>query len=209
MEQSTKKHKTSTFGKFLVISIGLFVGLIVVVFIFHLIFGDEIEQRNIANKKTADSLKVVEKRKQFVQDSIYDYRSKFDKKFKDSILAEVKEAQRIRDSVEQYKKNLDKIENPEKYISIVKDGWELGGFGSVALASFTIKNESLKDVADIVVRFEFKGESMTVLHSTERMIPVIVKKGATKRVSEENLGFIPNGVKYMSTEFVKANRILD
>ena len=209
MEQNTKKHKTSTFGKFLVISIGLFVGLIVVVFIFHLIFGDEIEQKNIANKKTTDSLKVVEKRKQFVQDSIYEYRSKFDKKFKDSILAVAKETERIRDSVEQYKKNLDKVENPEEYISIVKDGWELGGFGSIALASFTIKNESLKDVADIVVKFEFKGESKTVLHTTERMIPVIVKKGSSKVVKKENIGFVPNGAEYMTTSFVRVNRILD
>lgn len=209
MEQNTKKHKTSTFGMFLVISVCSVIGLIVVGFIFHLIFGDEIEQRNIANKKTADSLKVVEKRKQFVQDSIFDYRSKFDKKFKDSVLAEAKEAQRIGDSILQYKKDLDKIENPEKYISIVKDSWELGGFGSVALASFTIKNESLKDVADIVVRFEFKGESKTVLHSTERMIPVIVKKGATKTIKKENIGFVPNGAEYMTTSFVKANRILD
>jgi hypothetical protein len=208
MEQNTKKHKTSTFGKFLVISIGLFVGLVVFVVIINLIFGDEIEQRNVERQKTADSLKVVEKRKQLVQDSIYEYRSKFDKKFKDSIVAVAKETERIGDSIIQYKKDLDKVENPEEYISIEKQSWELGGFGSVAFASFTIKNESLKDVADIVVKFEFKGESMTVLRSTERMIPVIVKKGTSKVIKKENIGFIPNGAEYMTTSFVRANKIL-
>lgn len=208
MEQGAKKHKTSTFGKFLVISIGLFVGLVVFVVIINLIFGDEIEQRNVERQKTADSLKVVEKRKQFVQDSIYEYRSKFDKKFKDSILAVAKETERIGDSILQYKKDLDKVENPEKYISIEKQSWELGGFGSIAFASFTIKNESLKDVADIVVRFEFKGESMRVLRTTERIIPVIVKKGSSKIIRKENVGFIPNGATYLSTEFVKVDRVL-
>ena len=36
----------------------------------------------------------------------------------------------------------DKIENPQNYISVVKSGWETGGFGTVALVSFTLKNES-------------------------------------------------------------------
>lgn len=195
--------------KKVLIGIGVFVvGFIILV----LIFGENNDERNARlarEKKVTDSIEAQNLLITKTKDSIHAYRMKNDRKYKDSIenIAKIEKAAREAEAKAALEK--DKIENPQKYISVVKSGWEKGGFGTVALVSFTLKNESLRDVADVKMKFTFNGESGTVLGDEVKVFPILLKAGQVKVIRKENIGFIPQNASTMSTEFVSYDRVVN
>ena len=68
--------------------------------------------------------------------------------------------------------------------------WGKGGFDSVMIANFTIKNKSNYDVKDLEVKCTHSANSGTVIDSNDRTIYEIVKAHSTKKVNDFNMGFI-------------------
>ncbi|CAI3129912.1 double zinc ribbon family protein [Acinetobacter baumannii 1598530] len=68
--------------------------------------------------------------------------------------------------------------------------WAKGGFDSVMLVDFKIKNNSKYDIKDITVECEHYSNSKTKIDSNSRVIYEIVKAGETKTVKQFNMGFI-------------------
>jgi hypothetical protein len=73
---------------------------------------------------------------------------------------------------------------------IVKFSWHKGGFNSIMLADFTIRNNSDRDVKDLEIRCEHAGPSGTVIDHNEQTIYEIVKAHSTRTLREVNMGFI-------------------
>jgi len=68
--------------------------------------------------------------------------------------------------------------------------WGKGGFDSVMIANFTIKNMGNYDVKDLEVKCTHSANSGTVIDSNDRTIYEIVKAHSTKKVNDFNMGFI-------------------
>lgn len=69
--------------------------------------------------------------------------------------------------------------------------WRKGGFGSVAVASFTLKNKSRHlPVRDIVLTCAFYGPSGTELSSKTQTIYERIEPGKSKRIKELSVSFI-------------------
>lgn len=83
----------------------------------------------------------------------------------------------------------DRITNPENHVEVDMD-WHKGGFGAVALAQFTIVNNSLSTLENPRVRVSFSSENGTAISSREIDIYVTVKPGKRVRSKEINLGFV-------------------
>lgn len=80
--------------------------------------------------------------------------------------------------------------HPEKFIKIVDFSWQKGGFGSVMLVKFTIKNTAPIDIKDVSIRCEHSAPSGTLIDSNEHTVYEIFKSGATRRLPKVNMGFI-------------------
>jgi hypothetical protein len=187
-------------------------GLFVLLIVIALIFGESAEDKSLRlakEKSINDSIERVQIEKKKFRDSIHNYRMKNDRSYKDSVLNfEKLEKERLA-AEEKARIELDKTTNPDKYISVTNSSCEEGGFGAVALATFTLKNESLRDVGDIEMKFTFRGESGTVLRTEQKIVPIVLKKGQSKTVRKENLGFHPQNAATMSTEFVSFKKLMD
>ena len=194
--------------KILIGSSAIFVGIILLVAIFGE-SNDERNQRLSNEKKIADSIEKIVLIKKKEKDSIHSYRLKNDRSYRDSLALVEKLEREKREADEKAALEKDKFENPQNYINVTKSGWEVSGFGTVALATFTLKNESSRDVADIKMKFTFKGESGTELRNEVKIIPILLKAGQTKVVKKENLGFYPQNASTMSTEFISYDRVVN
>ena len=64
------------------------------------------------------------------------------------------------------------------------------GFGSILMASFSIKNGSEKPVKDIEVECVHYGPSGTKIDSNRRVIYERIEPGETLQISDFNMGFI-------------------
>lgn len=72
--------------------------------------------------------------------------------------------------------------------------WRADGFGSIMMASFTIKNDSSKDIKDIEIRCEHTAKSGTRIDSNVETIYDVVKAGTKRTFKEVNMGFIHSQV---------------
>lgn len=75
-------------------------------------------------------------------------------------------------------------------VSLVLDSWTKGGFGSVMIANFTVKNPTKYAVKDISVTCTHSAASGTEIDSNTRTIYEMVKAKDQKRIREFNMGFI-------------------
>lgn len=102
---------------------------------------------------------------------------------------------------------IDKTKNFLNYISITDLEWRAGGFGSVAILNkITFKNESLKDVKNIIVNFQFKAETGEVLKNLDKEFKIIVNQNEIRTINDVNLGFINNQSKSVSYSIKSAER---
>jgi hypothetical protein len=74
--------------------------------------------------------------------------------------------------------------------NIVKLTWRKGGFGSVMIATFVIRNNSPMDVKDLEIRCEHSAPSGTVIDENTRTIYDVVKARSTRTFSNVDMGFI-------------------
>jgi hypothetical protein len=75
-------------------------------------------------------------------------------------------------------------------VSLVLDSWTKGGFDSVMIANFTVKNPTKYSVKDISVTCTHYAASGTEIDSNTRTIYEMVKAKDQKRIREFNMGFI-------------------
>ena len=83
---------------------------------------------------------------------------------------------------------------PQEFASaetkLVDFTWEKGGFGTVMIANFTIRNDSPVDVADFKIQCEHYDSSGVVLDQNAGTAFGIVKAHATTRIPNVNMGFL-------------------
>lgn len=91
-------------------------------------------------------------------------------------------------------KRKEMIDYPEKYLEITPKNWYLGGFGSVAIHSLSIKNTSEVDYKDIKLQFVYSGNSGTILSTNSYTIYDTIPAGQTKTFNELNVGFVNSQV---------------
>jgi PAS domain S-box-containing protein len=68
--------------------------------------------------------------------------------------------------------------------------WQKGGFGTVMIANFTVRNDSPVDVGDLKIRCEHYAASGVVLDQNDGTAFAIVKANATTRIPNVNMGFL-------------------
>jgi len=84
----------------------------------------------------------------------------------------------------------DQGRNPQDYVFVVDFSWEKGGFGSVMLASFTLKNELPWPVKDITVACTLTAPSGTLVSTSLATVYERIDAKQSKHLTEVNMGFI-------------------
>lgn len=79
--------------------------------------------------------------------------------------------------------------NPEEHVKVDLN-WEKGGFGSVALASFVFKNESLRTCINPSLIVTFYSDNGTVISSKKADVYLTIPPGKRRKSEQLNLGFI-------------------
>jgi hypothetical protein len=75
-------------------------------------------------------------------------------------------------------------------VRITRFNWRKDGFGSVMLLSFTVKNDSSRDVKDFRVTCRHSAKSGTVIDSNSQIVYDVVKAHSVKRFNDFNMEFI-------------------
>ena len=102
----------------------------------------------------------------------------------------------------------DLLTSYSKDLSIVKESWKKGGFGSVALHSFGIKNTSKTNYyKDVTVRFYYTAQSGTELAQHDQTVYKSFPPNKTIRISDLNAGLINNQVYSSRSEIVGATNL--
>ncbi len=73
---------------------------------------------------------------------------------------------------------------------LVNFSWEKGGFGTVMIANFTVRNESSIDLADLKFRCEHYSADGIVVDQNAATSYVTVKAHSTTRIPNVNMGFL-------------------
>ena len=200
-ENELKKEKNREINKkiFKWFGIIIVIGFVVLYFIGKSMNQDELEKQEIYKKRNEEALK----RK-------IEYKNS--DRYKDSVLKweEYVNSDRYKDSVleaDKVKLQADKLNNYEKYVSVSKMSWSMGGFGTVALIDkISFKNESLVDVKNINVKFDFKAETGEILKSITKEFKIIVKAGEVRTLTKENMGFIDKQAESVSYKIQRVEK---
>lgn len=83
----------------------------------------------------------------------------------------------------------------ESKVTLENMSWRKGGFDTVAVADFTIKNNNTVSVKDIQVTCEAVAASGTVLGTVKETVYETIAPQKTKRVRDLNMGFIHSQTK--------------
>ena len=73
---------------------------------------------------------------------------------------------------------------------LVSFNWQKGGFGTVMIANFTVRNESSVDLADVKFRCEHYSADGVVLDQNTASSYVTIKAHSTTRIPNVNMGFL-------------------
>lgn len=68
--------------------------------------------------------------------------------------------------------------------------WEKGGFGTVMMANFTVRNDSPVDVADLKIHCDHYAANGVVLDQNAGTAYAVVKARSTTRIPNVNMGFL-------------------
>jgi len=68
--------------------------------------------------------------------------------------------------------------------------WEKGGFGTVMIANFTIRNDSPVDVANLKIRCSHATEDGVVLDQNDGTAYRVIRAHSTARIPNVNMGFL-------------------
>ena len=92
-------------------------------------------------------------------------------------------------------------------LKITKHSWKKGGFGTVALHTITIKNESASAMKNIVLLFTYYSDSDRVLTARTFTLYKKIPKGKTVKFTDINVGFIHDQVTGCDVKIVGAEII--
>jgi hypothetical protein len=81
---------------------------------------------------------------------------------------------------------------PDRRMSLTGQSWSTGGFDSVGLMTFTVKNDNPYPIKDFVVSCRFHGNSGTHLGDREHRVYETVKAKTSRTFAKVNIGFIPS-----------------
>lgn len=95
---------------------------------------------------------------------------------------------------------------PALKVDLKNEKWRRGGFGSIAIFSFTIVNDNDFPVRDIEIICRFFGNSGTVIHTRREVIYETVPAKKSKSVKDLSLGFIDGQAKSASCIVDDAHR---
>jgi hypothetical protein len=101
-------------------------------------------------------------------------------------------------------KTEDQQKSPWKFVSIQKWSWTKGGFDTVMIADFAIKNELPWPVKDITIRCTYNAPSGSQLGSLSNTIYERIESHKTKHVNRVNMGFIHTQAKGASCSVIGA-----
>ena len=73
---------------------------------------------------------------------------------------------------------------------LVSFNWQKGGFGTVMIANFTVRNESSVDLADVKFRCEHYSADGVVVDQNTASSYVTIKAHSTTRIPNVNMGFL-------------------
>lgn len=96
--------------------------------------------------------------------------------------------------------------NPETALELENFNWEKGGFGSVQLVRFTVRNSAPFDIKDFELTCVHQGGSGTDMDRNVRVVYERVPANGTKRVGEMNMGLINSQVATSHCEITDAVR---
>lgn len=85
-------------------------------------------------------------------------------------------------------------EHPEQALEITRFSWEKGGFGSVQLVHFTVKNSAPFAIKDFTLECKHQGPSGTDMDENTSVVYEVVPANGSKRVGEVNMGIIASQV---------------
>ncbi|MGD0217506.1 MAG: hypothetical protein ABSC45_08370 [Desulfobaccales bacterium] len=77
-------------------------------------------------------------------------------------------------------------------VKITAFRWRTGGFGTVMLADFTIKNNNDFDIKDIAIKCTDYAKSGTIIDYNDRIIYDVIKAGQTRTFRNFNMGLVHN-----------------
>ncbi len=80
--------------------------------------------------------------------------------------------------------------HPKDQVSIVKFDWHKGGFDSVMIADFTIKNANTFPVKDLTISCKTRAGSSTVISEPSTTLYEVIHAKESKRFSKVSMGFI-------------------
>jgi 5-keto 4-deoxyuronate isomerase len=84
--------------------------------------------------------------------------------------------------------------NPQDQVHTKITRFDVGGFGAVMIADFTIKNNTSLPVKDVTVICNGKSETGTKIDRNERVIYKVINPNQTITVNDFNMGFISTNV---------------
>jgi hypothetical protein len=96
--------------------------------------------------------------------------------------------------------------HPVEKLELVKTSWRIGGFGTVAIGDFTIKNSNSYRVKDFGIICEFYAKSGTKLGSGLAAIYDTIDAGKTRTFRDQNIGFVHSQSSGASCRLVSAAR---
>lgn len=97
-------------------------------------------------------------------------------------------------------------DHPEEALEITNFNWEKGGFDSVQLVRFTVKNSAPFAIKDFTLECNHQGPSGTDMDSNTRVVYELVPANGTRRVKEVNMGFINSQVTTSRCSITDAKR---
>jgi hypothetical protein len=92
-------------------------------------------------------------------------------------------------------------------VTISGQSWKTGGFGSIGLMNFTLKNANDYQIKDVSLICTFYGNSGTELGSRTHTIYETIKANAMRSFAAVNIGFIPSQSSRGGCEVLAAVRI--
>jgi hypothetical protein len=81
---------------------------------------------------------------------------------------------------------------PARRMSLANQSWSTGGFDTIGMMNFTVKNENPYDIKDFMVSYSFHGNSGTFLGERTHTVYETVKAKSNRAFVKINIGFIPS-----------------
>ncbi len=138
-----------------------------------------LEQAKVTPNSDLETLQTIYSRLSDLEPSNRDFKNRRDALERQ--IGQRKEAQALLDLQRKY---------PHQYVQIENFSWSKGGFGSVMIANFSIKNNLPWAIKDIEVKCTHTAPSGTTIDQNRRTIFERIEANKSRRISNFSMGFI-------------------